>query len=162
MNEKSQNETLTVAQVAGQLGVSERTVRRRIERGELPASKRSSAQTGVAYFIEAAVLERFKNGETFAPLPENAPSPRGDEENFAALSAQIARLEASFEANLRAQLSEVLAPLFESIAQVERENERLRAQVEQLSAPASPVSPAPAKLRVFGGLLRVRREPSNP
>lgn len=64
MSEPRRAERFTIAQAARQLGISERTLRRRVADGKIEAVKDATPETGVAWFIEPSTLDALLNPTT--------------------------------------------------------------------------------------------------
>lgn len=158
LREAAPPQRLTVAEAARELGVAERTVRRRIEKGTLMAVKESTSGTGVAYFIEREALESAKRGEI--PPPKSAAIVKVEAEPLATveapergaqieqIGARVERIEAylagemaqSLRAGISADigeqigaaLKEVISPVMDRVEELARENATLKAEFEQV------------------------------
>ena len=84
---------LTVAQAALALGMSERTLRRRVADGKIAAVKDSTPTTGTAWFIEAATVDAL-----LCPSSQSAPTEEEQKEEETAPVAPLALLERSAQA----------------------------------------------------------------
>jgi excisionase family DNA binding protein len=94
---------MSAQQVADRLGVAEKTVRRWIESGRLPASRR-----GKTYAILLADAQRV-HGETVSPRSRELAELRAAyirlEARYELLEQQLARAEARYEDELRRRIS---------------------------------------------------------
>jgi excisionase family DNA binding protein len=125
----SNAETLSVTEAAVALGVSERTVRRRIARGQLPAQLRPGAGGGTVWEIERAAIAPpvpDERGQVAALVP-------------AAGSAELARLEGDVReikaflagqiAQRESDIARALEPLAKRLEILARENESLKTEL---------------------------------
>ena len=149
---------LTVAQAARELGISERTLRRRVAEGKIEAVKDATPQTGVAWFIERATVDALSK-----PAPDEEekeveqvehPAPVEPERNAQAPRAEIVRLRdevreircfligqetaedgeqavAPLRAVIEQAIHETLAPMIERIERQSAENTLLQEQLAQ-------------------------------
>ncbi len=104
---------LTIAQAARALGMSERTLRRRVTDGKIKAVKAATPETGVAWFIEQTTLDTLLN-----PQPGEEEQEKEDEP---ASRSALARVEPQpeLERNARAPSAEIV---------------HLRGEVQQIKA----------------------------
>lgn len=147
----SYSSRLTVAQAARVLGMSERTLRRRVADGKIEAVKDSSPQTGAAWFIEQATVdallaprgeeEHKKDVPVLAPVePEvNAGLARLREDVQGIKAFLLGQAMAEGSAQLPPNLGtvigqamrEALAPLVERIEEQSAENALLKQQLAE-------------------------------
>lgn len=146
-------ERLTIAQAALALGMSERTLRRRVADGKIEAVKDATPQTGVAWFIEQATVdalskpapdeeeEQVEQVEHPAPVEPEAHAGivqlRGEvreircfligQETAEEGEQPVAPLRALIEQAIR----ETLAPMIERIERQSAENALLQEQLAQ-------------------------------
>ncbi len=142
------------------MGISERTLRRRVTDGKIEAVKDATPQTGVAWFIEQATVdalsrlalreEEQKEVEAVGnPAPVEPESPaqivqlRGEVREIKAFLVGQARAEdseqhvAGLGAVIAGAIRESMAPVMERIEQQSAENALLKQQVDQAQNLAS-------------------------
>lgn len=123
---------LSIAQAATLLGLSQRTLRRRVADGKIAAVKGSSPATAAAWFIEPDVMDALLRGARKAPLAqekgEPAPVPSLPDEEETAPVALLPLLEWMEE------LAAQNARLEERIEGIERDSKREREQERRQNA----------------------------
>jgi excisionase family DNA binding protein len=150
----SNSSRLTVAQAARALGLSERTLRRRVSGGKIEAVKGTTPETGAAWFIEQATVDALLAPRSGEEQKEDAPvlalvEPersveiarlRDDVQQIKAFLIGKAMAEGSAELppNLGVVIGqamrETLAPLVERIEQQSAENALLKQQLAESQA----------------------------
>ena len=145
---------LTVAQAAQVLGMSERTLRRRVASGQIDAVKGTTPETGAAWFIEAATIDalsrpapRQEEQKEVEPAGNPAPIEPEPPAEVVQLRGEVREIKAFLVGQASAENSEQhgaglgtviagairkgMAPMMERIEQQSAENALLKQQVDQ-------------------------------
>lgn len=165
---------LTIAQAARHLGISERTLRRRVAEGKIEAVKDATPQTGVAWFIEQATVDALSKP---AQEEEQKEEPADDSASVMVepeAPAELARLRdevreikafllgrtlneeseqqsASLGTIIERAIREIAAPVMERIERQSAENALLQEQLAQAleRAAQAEAREAPTKPRLW-------------
>lgn len=150
----------TLQEAADALGVSKRTLRRRIAEGKLPAALQQRGAQAVR-MIQGADLARFAESEGLVlPVPDGV-TPGGSDLGHGPATSDTLRVPAEDYIRLRERAAQAeeqvtareaaLRRMELELADVRQEREWLREQVQKLLPAAPAERPAPWWRRWFGG-----------
>lgn len=138
---------LTIAQAARELGMSDRTLRRRVAEGKIEAVKGTTPETGCAWFIEEATIQALLACPSNATELKAAAARKEEAVELAWLRDDVQQIKGFLLGQAMAQgegelppnlctvivqaMRETLAPLVEQIEGQSAENALLKQQLAQ-------------------------------